>query len=660
MRRRRIAVKDRRTGRPLKGAKPLIAGRPLSPRRQGQIPVSDREKQFKDLAEKSLVGIYLIQNGFFTYVNPRLAEIFGYTAEEIVGTMGPKDLVAADDWSLVDGNIRKRIAGEAKSFHYEFRGRKKTGETINVEAYGSRTENGGRPALIGTLLDITERKRSEELLKDAEEKYRSIFENAVEGVFQTTPEGQFLAVNPTLARMLGYDSTEDLMVSLNDIGQQIYVEPTRRSELMRILEQEGVALGFECELFTKGGRKITAVVNVRSVLDRNGTAVCYEGMIEDISERKKVEETLNRLHELHRAIIENAPVSIFTLDKDGVFTSVNPALAFLSDLGPKTEAKLVGFNWVKNPYTIQCGLAAHIERGLQGEAFQLWDFPFVSYTGGRNLYMDFNGVPLKGKDGAVEGLLCIIEETTDRVKTRAKLMQEGKMSAIGKLAAGIAHELNNPLATLVAYAELARDSLEGFGASIASLPPVEELKGYLGIIEEQAFRCKSVVGDILSLPRKEGLDIRAIDLNRIVENVVELIRVERSHVKILEELSPSLPPVPGDTRALRQVLVNLISNGLDAVEGRMNPTLWIRTKPGVRKVVIEIEDNGIGIPDTIVDKIFEPFYTTKESKKGIGLGLSLSSELIRDMGGTIRVESKPRRGTTFFIALPTRDEGGSP
>ncbi len=192
----------------------------------------ESETKFRDLAEKSLVGIYLIQDDIFKYVNPRFAEIYDYTVEEIVDKLAPGHLVSAEDRDLVLENIRKRIEGETKSFHYEFRSVTKTGRNITVEVYGSGTIYEGKPALIGTLLDITARKRNEELLRQAEEKYRGIFENAVEGIFQSTPKGQFVVVNPALAKMMGYGSPDQLVAALTDIRYQLYVEPAKRDVLL--------------------------------------------------------------------------------------------------------------------------------------------------------------------------------------------------------------------------------------------------------------------------------------------------------------------------------------------------------------------------------------------------------------------------------------------
>ena len=309
----------------------------------------ESEGKFRDLTEKSLVGVYLIQDDVFKYVNPRFTEIHGYEAEEMMDRISPQRLVLPEDWPDVDKHLRDRLTGRVGSVHHLFREVTKTGKVIDVEVYGSRTLYRGRPAVIGTLLDITERKRAE--------------------------------------------------------------------------------------------------------------------------------DELRRLNDFNTALIDNAPIAIFTLDAKGVLSSINPAVAAILGLGPGAEEKLIGFDWPRNPYTIKCGLAAHIRKGLEGKPFQLWDFPYVTYKGDRTLYMDFKGVPLTGKDGTMEGLLCIVEDTTDRVRTRAKLMQETRMAAIGKLAAGIAHELNNPLATLVAHSELACRRLDSAKTGEGVVPDLPEAAG---------------------------------------------------------------------------------------------------------------------------------------------------------------------------------------
>jgi len=614
----------------------------------------ESENKFRDLAEKSLVGIYLIQDDVFKYVNPKLAEIFGYSIDNLTGKKRktPKDLVLPEDWPLVQDNIRKRISGETESIHFEFRGITRKKEIIYVEVYGSRTVYQERPALIGTLLDITGRKKAHEKLQQTEKKYRSIFENAVEGICQTTPEGKPISANPAFAKMLGYDSPDEFLSSVADVRNQIYVHPEIRTNFMESIERDGLVRGFECELYRKDGSQILVSISARDVRDENNRILYYEGTVEDITEKKKVERELEMLHQLNTSIIEHAPVAIFTIDMQGKFMSVNPALATLSGLGREAEEKLLGFNWLENQFTIRCGLAEYIRKGLQGEPFQLWDFAFMTYRGDRNIFIDFKGVPLKGKDGEIEGLLCIIEETTERVKTRAKLMQEVKMATIGRLSAGIAHELNNPLGTLVAYAERASNYLESIDNIFLSQYEFEKLKGYLKIIDEEAFRCKRVVSDILSIPKNEGQEITRVDIERLLDTILERLSAENPGLSITRETMALLPVIPGDTNILRQIFVNLINNALDALEGRKDAQLCIRTALRNNMVVVEVEDNGIGIPDTIIEKIFEPFFTTKESKKGIGLGLSLCYDFVKGMGGTIEVHSGPASGTNFVVSLP--------
>jgi two-component system, NtrC family, sensor kinase len=381
-------------------------------------------------------------------------------------------------------------------------------------------------------------------------------------------------------------------------------------------------------------------------------------MIQDVTADKRAEERSRRLYEFNTAIIANAPLSIFTLDTSGRFTSVNQGLASLSGLGPRATEKLIGFNWLENPYTVKCGLADHIRRALKGEPVQLWDFPFITYKGDRTIYMDFRGVPLRGKNGEVQGLLCIIEETTERVKVRAQLMQETKMSALGRLAAGVAHELNNPLAILSAYSELAH-GLSRKQEALKEKSGLRELQEYLDTVREQAFRCKRIITDLLDLTRKEGLEVVEVDVNFLLSSLLEFIDFAKQNVRIHKVLSPDLPAVKGDQTALKQVFLNVINNALDAVEGEVAPIITVRSESEGNHVKVEIEDTGMGIPDAIIDKIFEPYFTTKEQGKGMGLGLALCYELLSKMGGSIVAESKPGQGSLFRILLPLENaEGG--
>jgi len=378
--------------------------------------------------------------------------------------------------------------------------------------------------------------------------------------------------------------------------------------------------------------------------------------IQDITHQKRAEEELKRLNDFNAAIIENAPVAIFTIDRTGKFMSVNPALAILSGLGVEAEEKLLRFNWIQNPYTINCGLAEHIKKGLEGEAFELQDFPFTDYRGDRGQYIHFRGVPLRGKDGHVECLLCIIEDNTEKVKAKIQSIQDAKMSVIGRLTTGVAHELNNPLATIAANSELAselfQDLKEGDIKGDIRDEYIEELQGYLDVIQQQAFRCKNIIKDMIDLTKKEGFEPVEIDLNQCLDELLTQINFEKLNITLSKEIAPGLPYVRGDLNAIKQCFMNIIQNAVDAVEGREAGSIRVKVYSQNNSVHCEIEDNGVGIHEGLIDKIFEPFFSTKDTGKGVGLGLTLCYEFLHRMGGSIDVKSALGKGSIFKITLP--------
>ena len=316
-------------------------------------------------------------------------------------------------------------------------------------------------------------------------------------------------------------------------------------------------------------------------------------------------------------------------------------------MGARAADKLFHFNWLQNPYTIASGLADHIRRGLKGESIVLWNFPFKTYSGDKSQYIHFRGVPLKGKDGTIEGLLCIIEDSTERVKAQAQLMQEAKMSAIGLLAAATAHELNNPLATLVAHSELACELIQGTTGPLSETD-LSELREYMETVQKHAFRCKEIVGDLFGLLSKESNEEGETTVNALLDSIIdakeEIGRKRRIWIK--RYYNGDLPITGDDARALRRVFSNLIQNAIDATRATKNAEISVRTIFDQEGYIVEIEDNGAGIPDSIAHHIFEPFFTTKPSSKGMGMGLTICDDLIRKIGGSIEME-REHGGTVY-------------
>lgn len=430
-------------------------------------------------------------------------------------------------------------------------------------------------------------------------------------------------------------------------------KPCEGCPVMRCYESGGME---ELEMkIGKGGSAEYFVLTASPLEDNEGNGLMgVVEIIRDVTAFRRTEEDLRQLGEFNYEIVENAPVAIFTINRKGEFSSVNPALATLSgfDNMGKAKEKLLGFNWIKNPYTKKCGMANHIKEGLKGKPFQLWDFPFIDYWGVPQ-YIYFKGVPIKDKDGRVEGLLCIIEETTERVRARDQLMQEAKMSMIGRLTTGIAHELNNPLATITANAELALESLENLEEGRFGRRDLEEFKESLRVIEEQAFRCTKTIKSLLDVTRKKDLGKTSIDLTGLLDEILDHINFQRLPVRFVQDVPSPLPAVKGDFDAVRQVFLNVIVNAVDAVEGQKNAAIWIKARQvSGNTLEVAIEDNGPGIPEKMRELIFEPFFTTKGIKKGTGLGLTLCYDFLQRMGGGIEVGQRLDGGSIFRISLP--------
>jgi two-component system NtrC family sensor kinase len=248
------------------------------------------------------------------------------------------------------------------------------------------------------------------------------------------------------------------------------------------------------------------------------------------------------------------------------------------------------------------------------------------------------------------------KKAEDRAKAQLsdQLLHASRLASVGELAAGVAHEINNPLAVIAEEAGLMRDMMDpSFG--LRSTP--EELVPHLASIHEAVFRARDITRKLLSFVRRTEANPQPNDVNEILEDVVASLFARESavsNIEIVRELAPSLPRVFVDRGQLEQVIVNLLTNAIDAIDraGRIT----ITTRAEGREVHVAVSDTGVGIPPENLERIFMPFFTTKEVGKGTGLGLSVSYGIVKNMGGTILVESAPGEGSTFTVVLPAMEE----
>lgn len=257
---------------------------------QAETAIRESEEKFRTLVESSLVGVYIIQDGKFVYVNPAMTKIYGYTERELLTLPSVLDVVAEEDRHAVGENIRRRVAREIESLKYDFSSLTKTGKRIRVEVLGSRTMFYGGPAVIGTLEDITERKLAEELLRRSEERYRTLFEESLDAIYVTTPEGKIIDINTAGVRLFGFDSRDE-MLALDNVNV-LYDDPAEREIVNRRLEANGFIRDKMITVKRRDGSRLSVQDTATVLRDSDGKAVAYRGILRDVTEKKKLEEQL--------------------------------------------------------------------------------------------------------------------------------------------------------------------------------------------------------------------------------------------------------------------------------------------------------------------------------------------------------------------------------
>ncbi len=257
--------------------------------------------------------------------------------------------------------------------------------------------------------------------------------------------------------------------------------------------------------------------------------------------------------------------------------------------------------------------------------------------------------PQFSEQGEVHSVVCYAKNITEKKEVERRIQQTEKLVAIGQLAAGVAHEINNPLGVILCYTDIIRESNPGN----------EEIGADITVIERHTENCRRIVADLLdfSRGRKSGLRKQPASINKIIENVLSMVRRQflKKQVKVICELDPAVPLCNLDDRRMKQVLLNLIMNAGQAIGD--GGTVTVRTRTEDERLVIEVEDDGPGIAKEIRDKIFDPFFSTKEPGEGTGLGLSVSYGIIQEHDGEIRVQSVPGQGARFIVTIPVSREG---
>lgn len=510
---------------------------------QSQQALRENEEKYRILLDESSDPIFTFySDGQYRYVNKAFAAGVGRNVDDIIGKR---------IWDVFPKEEADKRFGALKGV-FE-RGEVKVIEVLVPRPDGDRyyittikpikNERQEVAYVICISKEITEFKKAQEELKKSEERYRRIYEEAIEGIFQSTPDGRFLSVNPSMARMCGYESPEEMVADIQDMVRQHYVVSEEREHFLSVMYDQGRIEGFEHQVYRKDGSKIWISVNVRAVRDGQGNILYFEGTNQDVTWRKEGEEERQRLQErLHRA---------------------------------------------------------------------------------------------------------------------------EKMEAMGTLAGGVAHDLNNVLGVLVGYSELL----------LLEVPESSPLRRHVKSIMQSGERASAIIQDLLTLARRSVPISEVVNLNEILSRYAgtpEFDRLRAYHpgVTFRLEQADGLLNLKGSPVHLEKTIMNLLSNAAEAIPETGSVTIRTENRYLENRiqgyddmaegeyVVLTVSDSGKGISQEDINKIFEPFYTKKAmGRSGTGLGLAVVWGTVKDHNGYIDVKSEEGNGSVFTLYFPiTREQ----
>lgn len=567
-------------------------------------------------------------DGTIRTVNRRSAELTGLKYSDVVGQK-LFDLVEEPTREDVErglgrflekkrwaGTVRLRLKNSTRPLYFDC--------VLNAIIKGDEVVGA---SILGR--DVTEQ-------REKELRFTELFETLQEGVYFSTPEGQLLDANPALVNMLGYHEKKDLLAvepsALNfDPGQPV---------LGRAVDDRGGVRTREIKLRRKDGKAAVFLDSSRAVWDSSGNIIRYQGTLVDITEKRSMERQLAQQEEFRRRLLESFPDLILVVDLNERYTFVS---ARSRDLLGYESKDMLGKR-ISDLEDHSPDLAALYHDIVSGkEVFGSAEFG-ARHRDGNWRTMRASGSQLVDAEGTISGVIFSIRDITIERKLEQQVVQGERLAAMGAMIGGVAHELNNPLTSILGVSELLQDTETS-----------ETARKQLAMLQQQARRAAEIVQNLTYFSRPPAPGKSKINLTEVVERTLNLhaysLRKNNITVDFLKE--DGVPYALGDPHQLMQVFLNLILNAEQAIrEVREKGTLRIRMGRSENNVWVSFHDDGPGIAKENLASVFDPFYTTKRPGRGTGLGLSICKSVMKEHNGSMEVANSAEGGAVFTVTLP--------
>lgn len=513
-------------------------------------------------------------------------------------------------------------------------------------------------------------------LVDSESRFRQIFTNATEGIFRTSISGQIVEINPAALKILGYESRDQALKSVYDFGSSHYENPQVRKNMLSRLYRYNQIRDFECLLLRQNGERFWASINNRLVRNSAGEIMYIEGTIHDISMRKAAQESLLKLQIYLQNIIDSMPSVLIGIDPDMKITLWNKRAEFE---GGVAASKAIGTALEKtfrliDPKHYLDALRTTLETAQPARLMKLKQATDSNQDTVR--YFDMLIYPLSTEQN--KGAVIHIDDVSERVSLEQMMVRSEKMQSVGSLAAGLAHEINNPLAAVLQNVQVLKHRIspalsknssvaEELGTTIEVIAEYCRQRGFekmLDAIAGAGQRAAKIVENIQIFSRGGDTGFAPYALSELLERTLDLaasdydMRHEFAFHKIrIQRDFQAVENLVCEPSQIQQVILSLLKNAAQALKGNAeNPCISLRIfAPDAEHVCLEVEDNGPGMDAETVRCIFDPFYSTNQVGKGTGLGLSIAYFIVsQNHQGSLSVKTDVGQGTCFVLVLPLK------
>ncbi len=580
------------------------------------------------LLDAATDSIFLYRtDGSLVYVNEAAYKSRGYEKEELMAMNG-WDLAIPELAHLFNSHVKEIIdEGEAT---FESVHRRKDGTSMLVETHSRTIKVNSEDLILSVCRNVTKRKQAEELAT-------TLIHSAQIGVY-LVQDGMFEIINPQIMEILGL--TQEELLGRNALS---LVHPEDR-EMVRenaIKMLKGKRLEpYEFRVCDKQGN-VRVVMEAVAPITYKGKRAAL-GNFMDITERKQAEEALRESQEQLKKMFESVTDGISVIDLNGVITEVNQRMVEIHEFDSKDD--IVGKNAMELVVPREYErIAANMKQAIKQGKVSGVEYTLLK-ANGTEFPAELSTSVLRDASGNAVGHITIVRDITERKGMQEQLMLTDRLASIGELASGIAHELNNPLTSVIGFSQLLmeRDIADDFK---------EDLK----LVHSEAQRAAGIVKNLLTFARKHAPVKQLTQINSVIEDVLRLRAYEQkvSNIEIGRQFATDLPEVMVDHFLIRQVFLNLVINAEYFMAAEHNKgMLTITTERADNTIRISIADDGPGISRENLSRIFNPFFTTKEVGKGTGLGLSICHGIVAEHGGSLHARSQLGKGATFVVELP--------